>query len=293
MVFDAGRQQLSPDRTPDTSSASLRRGCRDQDRVTSETRPRFDAQITRGGVNSRREGKKKKKLVTGRRVIASASFHSVSSRLVHRRWTSNVLGRNVARRVWGKKRKKKRKNSKRREEVSFLSSSFLFLFCESIIIERSSTRRRRVELYARVKARLQQRREEEGARRSCDVFVKRCRLGTKEARLNCAPRGSVTGGREVADKRELYKMGCTAPYEEGEGAPYGKSGRLLDVPVGHPVGASNAIFHRSRFSSKSTKRSLSRSLSRCTRKGGGGRGGGGEGGEGAHVGARVGPICQI
>lgn len=50
---------------------------------------------------------------------------------------------------------------------------------------------------------------------ACDVFVKRCRLGTKEARLNCAPRGSVTGGREVADKRELYKMGCTAPYKEG------------------------------------------------------------------------------
>lgn len=76
MVFDAGQRQLSPDRTPDTSSASLRRGCRDQDRVTSETRPRFDAQITRGGVNSR------KKLVTGRRVIASASFRFVSSRLV-------------------------------------------------------------------------------------------------------------------------------------------------------------------------------------------------------------------
>lgn len=129
MVFDAGRQQLSPDRTPDTSSASLRRGCRDQDRVTSETRPRFDAQITRGGVNSRREGKKKKKLVTGRRVIASASFHSVSSRLVHRRWTSNVLGRNVARRIWGKKRKKKKEKFQeaRRSVLSLLFFSLPFL----------------------------------------------------------------------------------------------------------------------------------------------------------------------
>lgn len=56
-------------------------------------------------------------------------------------------------------------------------------------------------------------------RRPCDVFIKRCRLGTKEARLNCAPRDR-NGGREVADKRELYKMGWTAPRAAARrGAP--------------------------------------------------------------------------
>lgn len=51
------------------------------------------------------------------------------------------------------------------------------------------------------------------ARRPCDVFVKRCRVGTKETPLQRMPRGSITGvggggGREVTDKRESYKMGC-------------------------------------------------------------------------------------
>lgn len=44
---------------------------------------------------------------------------------------------------------------------------------------------------------------ERKVRRPCDVFVKRCRLGTKDARSNSRPEGR--------DKRELYKMGCTAP----------------------------------------------------------------------------------
>lgn len=118
--------------------------------------------------------------------------------------------------------------------------------------------------------------------------------------MNCAPRGSVTGGREVADKRELYKIGCRPRIRrEGEGAPYGESGRM---PVGHPVGASNAIFHRSRLSSKSTKRSLSlflcsRLLSRCRRvEKGSGRGGGGrgeEGGRGTRRGARRADLSNL
>lgn len=154
------------------------------------------------------------------------------------------------------KKKEKRKNSIDQEEELL---SFLFFFSRARIdhhralFDSNSSSNRATR--ARAKARLNR---DGGARRSCDVFVKRCRLGTKEARLNCAPRGSITGGREVADKRELYKIGCRPRIRrEGEGAPYGESGRM---PVGHPVGASNAIFHRSRLSSKSTKRSLSLSL---------------------------------
>lgn len=157
----------------------------------------------------------------------------------------------------GEKKKEKRKNSIDQEEELL---SFLFFFSRARIdhhralFDSNSSSNRATR--ARAKARLN--RDGGGARRSCDVLVKRCRLGTKEARLNCAPRGSVTGGREVADKRELYKIGCRPRIRrEGEGAPYGESGRM---PVGHPVGASNAIFHRSRLSSKSTKRSLSLSL---------------------------------
>lgn len=64
----------------------------------------------------------------------------------------------------------------------------------------------------------------QGARRPCDVFVKRCRVGTKETRFSGCPRGSITGGggggsgREVTDKRESYKMGCaTSERDEGRG----------------------------------------------------------------------------
>lgn len=115
--------------------------------------------------------------------------------------------------------------------------------------------------------------------------------------MNCAPRGSVTGGREVADKRELYKIGCRPRIRrEGEGAPYGESGRM---PVGHPVGASNAIFHRSRLNRQNVL-FLSFSALVCSRDVGEWRKGAEEEEEeeekkeeGAHVGARVGPICQI
>lgn len=54
------------------------------------------------------------------------------------------------------------------------------------------------------------------ARRPCDVFVKRCRVGTKETRFSGCPRGSITdgggggSGRVVTDKRESYKMGCAS-----------------------------------------------------------------------------------
>lgn len=129
MVFDAGRQQLSPDRTPDTSSASLRRGCRDQDRVTSETRPRFDAQITRGGVNSRRGGKKKKKTRYGatRNRIGLVPFRLVSSRPspmdIERAWPKcreEGLGEK-------EKEKKEKFQEARRSVLSLLFFSLPFL----------------------------------------------------------------------------------------------------------------------------------------------------------------------
>lgn len=57
-----------------------------------------------------------------------------------------------------------------------------------------------------------ERAERSRTRRPCDVFVKRCRVGTKESPLQRIPRGNITGagggGREVTDKRESYKMGC-------------------------------------------------------------------------------------
>lgn len=67
------------------------------------------------------------------------------------------------------------------------------------------------------------------ARRPCDVFVKRCRVGTKETRFSGCPRGSITGGggggsgRVVTDKRESYKMGC-ATGEQGGGRREGERG---------------------------------------------------------------------
>lgn len=79
----------------------------------------------------------------------------------------------------------------------------------------------------------------QGARRPCDVFVKRCRVGTKETRFSGCPRGSITGGggggsgREVTDKRESYKMGCVTRESGEKGGGEGvQRTRGTVVPVG-------------------------------------------------------------
>lgn len=81
----------------------------------------------------------------------------------------------------------------------------------------------------------------QGARRPCDVFVKRCRVGTKETRFSGCPRGSITGGggggREVTDKRESYKMGCVTRENRERGCNVREGRWCPSVPVGHPEGA--------------------------------------------------------